>query len=298
MSSGDAMAIPILEAKVILVAGLIAVLPAVSQLPFAKRPTTAHPAPETITIAPRDFSYRVAGDYVQNGTPTNGPLIRTRLAAPLIIMKTQVSAADFALCVRERACRPLAERTAAANLPAVGVSWEDANAYAKWLSAKTGQVWRLPTDTEWAFAAGSRFADDAIDIADGSDFSQRWIAKYEKEAARERAANSAPQPVGSFGKNENGLVDLSGNVWEWTDTCFTRHMLDAEGRPAGEPVVNCGVRVAEGQHRAYVSNFIRDARAGGCAVGAPPTNLGFRLVREVKPADLVAGLLRRIGMRA
>jgi hypothetical protein len=44
--------------------------------------------------------------------------------------------------------------------------------------------------------------------------------------------------------------------------------------------VNCGVRVAEGAHRAYVTDFIRDARAGGCAQGVPPANLGFRLVRE------------------
>jgi hypothetical protein len=36
----------------------------------------------------------------------------------------------------------------------------------------------------------------------------------------------------------------------------------------------------EGQHRTYVTDFIRDARAGGCAVGTPPSNLGFRLVRQ------------------
>ena len=52
---------------------------------------------------------------------------------------------------------------------------------------------------------------------------------------------------------------------------------------------NCGVRVVEGQHRAYVTDFIRDARAGGCAVGVPPDNLGFRLVREPLP------LMTRLG---
>ena len=48
----------------------------------------------------------------------------------------------------------------------------------------------------------------------------------------------------------------------------------------GMPVVNCGVRVVEGRHRTYVTDFIRNARAGGCAVGTPPANLGFRLVRD------------------
>ena len=52
------------------------------------------------------------------------------------------------------------------------------------------------------------------------------------------------------------------------------------------------MRVVEGQHRAYVTDFIRDARAGGCAAGVPPSNLGFRLVRE--PAPLVARLTRAV----
>ena len=86
-------------------------------------------------------------------------------------------------------------------------------------------------------------------------------------------------PIGHFGANENGLLDLSGNIWEWTSTCFVRTALDDAGG-AISTNANCGVRVAEGRHRAYVTDFIRDARAGGCAAGVPPNNLGFRLVRE------------------
>ena len=43
---------------------------------------------------------------------------------------------------------------------------------------------------------------------------------------------------------------------------------------------NCGVRVLEGLHRAYMSSFVRDGKSGGCAVGTPPEHLGFRLVRD------------------
>jgi len=60
-----------------------------------------------------------------------------------------------------------------------------------------------------------------------------------------------------------------------------RHVLDDVGNVVSKSP-NCGVRVVEGQHRAYVTDFIRDAKAGGCAVGVPPDNLGFRLVREPK----------------
>ena len=48
--------------------------------------------------------------------------------------------------------------------PAVQVSWHDAQAYAGWLSRKTGHTYRLPSDAEWAFAAGSRFRDDGAPV--------------------------------------------------------------------------------------------------------------------------------------
>ncbi len=252
---------------------------------------------ETVTIAPRDFWYRVAGDFHRDNTAVDGPRTLRRLDAALTIMKTQVSAADYDRCVRARACAALDQRVPArADLPVVGVSWEDATAYAKWLSEKTGETWRLPTDAEWAYAAASRFKDDAVNVASGGDFTQRWLAKYEQESASARAVERTPRPRGAFGANENGLLDVSGNVWEWTDTCLTRQAVDADNKASGTPSVNCGVRVVEGQHRTYVTNFIRDARAGGCSVGVPPANLGFRLVRNEKTSlkDFVAGLLRRM----
>ena len=67
---------------------------------------------------------------------------------------------------------------------------------------------------------------------------------------------------------------------EWTDTCFMRQPLDETGQAKTPRTVNCGVRVVGGEHRSYVTDFVRDARAGGCAVGIPPANLSFRLVRD------------------
>jgi hypothetical protein len=75
-----------------------------------------------------------------------------------------------------------------------------------------------------------------------------------------------------------------------------RQSVDADGHLLGDAVTNCGVRVVEGQHRTYITDFIRDARAGGCSVGIPPANLGFRLVREDTPAiaRIVARLLNQL----
>jgi hypothetical protein len=58
-----------------------------------------------------------------------------------------------------------------------------------------------------------------------------------------------------------------------------RNVLDDTGKVLSK-IPNCGVRIVEGQHRAYMTDFIRVANAAGCAVGVPPDNLGFRLVVE------------------
>jgi formylglycine-generating enzyme required for sulfatase activity len=238
-------------------------------------------APQTVTLAPADFTYRVEGHFLRDGNPVDAPLVEARLEAPLIIMKYQVSAADYAECVAHGACAPAEPRNIGqGNVPVTGVNYDDTVDYAAWLSRRTGQDWTLPTDREWAFAAGSRFVDDALGLAeDNANPAARWLANYEKEAARESGAGRLPLPLGSFGDNENGVADIAGNVWEWTQTCHRRVHVDTAGAILSE-VPACTIRVLNGQHRTPMSFFIRDAKSGGCSVGIPPDNLGFRLVRH------------------
>jgi formylglycine-generating enzyme required for sulfatase activity len=258
----------------------------------------AIPAPATVTLKPLPFYYRLAGEFTRDGKPVNAPLRMTRLDRTLTIMAYQVTAADYQRCVLEGPCSPTVSAPDASDRPAVKISWHDASAYAAWLSRRLGATYRLPTDEEWAFAAGSRFRDDGY--ADpAADLAERWLRQYEREADRDDNLDTTPAAIGSFGANENGVFDFAGNVWEWTNTCFVHQTLSGGGARAS--TANCGVRVVEGRHRSYMTDFIRDPRTGGCAVGKPPSNLGFRLVLETgsppgepRLANWVAGTLRTL----
>lgn len=262
-------------------------------LPQQKQPAAGTAAPQTAAVAPAVLLHRLDGEYLREGLPVAAPRLPVRIRHPLQIMRYQVTVGDYARCVAAGACRRQERVDGRGDAPVTGVSHTDANDYARWLSAETGANWRLPTDLEWAHAAGSRVVDDPGEAEpSAANPAQRWLADYDREAGRRREREAAPRPMGSFGANENGVFDIAGNVWEWTDTCMRRVRLDVAGRTVSD-TANCGVYIVQGRHRAPMTFFIRNPRSGGCSVGAPPDNLGFRLVRDRGRGERLLDRLRR-----
>lgn len=250
-------------------------------------------APETIIVAPRAYAYRAPGDFLRDGRVVDGPLVAVAAPVPLEIMTYQVSAAEYARCVAEAACKKAEpRRRGSGEVPATGVSYDDAIDYARWLSDRTGETWRLPTVAEWVFAAGSRAVDPALALEGSDNPAERWLAAYARESAQGGAA-AAPVARGTFGMNEFGVADLAGSVWEWTSTCSSRTTLGPDAETVSH-VEACGVKELEGRHRTLMSDFVRDAQSGGCSTGTPPDNLGFRLVRVPSPLE---AMLRWLGLR-
>lgn len=244
-------------------------------------PVSRDQGPQTIMVPAHAYQYRLPGDFLLDGAPVNGPMLDAQ-AGPMEVMLHQVTLADYRRCIADGACdapepgiRPVRN-----DVPVTGVSYDDAVDYANWLSDRTGDHWRLPTVAEWISFAGDRAVDHALDVeTDAANPAERWIAYYEQEASRAVSAEAAPQPIGHFGANDLGVMDIGGNVWEWTATCANRTTLGPDGSTQSV-VESCGVRYLEGRHLTPMSVFVRDSRAGGCSVGAAPDNLGFRLVRE------------------
>lgn len=98
--------------------------------------------------------------------------------------------------------------TGRANHPVVLIAWEDASAYARWLSRKTGKQWQLPTEAQWEKAARGK---------DGQYFP--WGNEY--DPSRLNSHDQGPfdtMPVGHFptGASPYGMQDAAGQVFEWT----------------------------------------------------------------------------------
>lgn len=206
----------------------------------------------------------------------------------LHIARFEVTIGDWDRCVAAGGCpyQPRKRRDQAADHPVTGVSWLDVQRYIRWLSDATGREFRLPKASEWDFLAKDVVERDAKKLWD--DPRLAWAADYASYGLREPKAT---HPVGHYGPNRQGIHDLDGNVWEWTDTCW-------RGSASGgtdEAIENCGgARVLAGTHKTYQSEFVREVPAGGCSIGFPPSNLGFRVVADENPVVTPGSMLRAL----
>jgi formylglycine-generating enzyme required for sulfatase activity len=176
--------------------------------------------------------------------------------------------------------------------PVTHVSWAGAKSYVAWLSLKTGQHYRLPSEAEWEYAAraGTQtkfyFGDDVRQVCEYGNVpdltrQQRhpdWAAVVCTDGYSETA------PVGKFKPNAFGLYDMIGNVWEWVEDCWHNGY---DGAPTdGSPWLSggdCGSRVVRGQSYDYLNPQAGVAtRLASAAYGRLPTT-GFRIVRDIGP---------------
>jgi formylglycine-generating enzyme len=164
--------------------------------------------------------------------------------------------------------------------PVVCVSWEDAQAYAAWLSAGTGRTYRLLSEAEFEYAAragtiAARYWGNAIGRADANYGSDACCAPY----AEDRDRWLYTSPGGSFPPNAFGLYDMLGNTWQRLDDCWR---ADFEGAPADGSVWtagDCTRRTGHGGAFDSEPSFVRAAFRGSVPQAARYADGGFRVAR-------------------
>lgn len=184
----------------------------------------------------------------------------------LQVMTREVTKREWKACADAGACEDLTGSIdpAEPDMPMTGVNRFDVESYLAWVSGTGGAAFRLPTAKEWHAMAAALPRRSYRKLFD--DPRLAWAADYGSMPA----ISGVIRPSGGFGTLPNGISDLSGNVWEWTDTCAR------DGFDPGR----CPAYKVEGQHEAALPVFVRDPFAGGCAAGTPPNHVGFRLVSD------------------
>jgi formylglycine-generating enzyme required for sulfatase activity/serine/threonine protein kinase len=222
--------------------------------------------------------------------PDEAPAHIVTIAYPLAVSRTETTFDQWEACQQDGGCpggMPDDGGAGRGDRPVINVSWNEAAAYASWLSRKSGKKYRLPTEAEWEYAAraqtetvrywGNR-ADQQCRNANGPD-----------QAARERYVNIVAAscndsyvetaPVGKFAPNAYGLFDMLGNVWEWTADCYHP---DYEGAPTDGTAWDgqgCS-RVVRGGAWDGSPDELRSAERLRDTPGARRSNVGFRVVRS------------------
>jgi formylglycine-generating enzyme required for sulfatase activity/serine/threonine protein kinase len=211
-----------------------------------------------------------------DGPPQEQPQ-HTVTVQPFLMDRTEVTNAEYADFVRDMNYappshwirgRPLAGQE---RWPVVNVSAKDAEAFAAWRSKRDGVTYRLPTEDEWEFAARSGGEYKSF------PWGNTWAAN------RAVVKEAATQPVGSYpdGKNRWGVVDLIGNVWEWTSSKASLYTGTAQIPSAYRDwvVVRGGSYASDPDDRQIpISATYRD----WFAPDFKNANYGFRLVRSAQ----------------
>jgi|CXWL01.1.fsa_nt_gi formylglycine-generating enzyme required for sulfatase activity len=171
--------------------------------------------------------------------------------------------------------------------PVLCVSWNDARAYAQWLSKRTGKRYRLPTEAEWEYAARSGsvaarpWGDDPVqacrfaNVADQSRF-QTWGFGQKHECTD---GHYFTAPAGGYSPNRFGLHDMLGNAWEWTEDCWNANYAGAPSDGSAWLTGDCAQRVTRGGSWSTVPRFTRSAARYRNTADHRDNLTGFRLAR-------------------
>ena len=228
-----------------------------------------------------------AGSFMMGSPPderqrlrNEGPLRRVTISDRFALGRTEVTFAQWEACVSDGGCGLWLMDDVGwgrGNRPVIAVSWWDAQAYVAWLSLKTGEEYRLPSEAEWEYAARA-----------GTTTRYSWGDEIGRNRANcdgcgSRWDGTRTSPVGSFPANAFSLHDMHGNVWEWVEDCWNDAYNGAPNGGSAWLQGDCARRVMRGSSWFNWTRQLRSAHRFGNSAVVRTNVYGFRVVRTLTP---------------
>ncbi|MBM3555531.1 MAG: hypothetical protein FJX47_08260 [Alphaproteobacteria bacterium] len=250
------------------------VQPAVGTYPGTARPGQAFrdcpDCPDMVVIPAGSFTMGSPA-HEQGRDNDEGPQRNVSIRS-FALGKTEVTFAEYDSCAAENACPRASDNNwGRGNRPVINVSWNDAKAYAAWLSRKTGKSYRLPSEAEWEYAA--RAGTTTRFSCGNDDGCLNAVAWYSSNSG------NRTQPVGAKAPNAFGLHDMHGNVWEWTEDCSNGNYNGAPTDGGAWLQGECSSRVNRGGSWDDDPGLARSANRSTSTAVIRSVNDGFRVAR-------------------
>ena len=244
---------------------------------FADALASGGKGPQMVVIPAGRFEMGCGDEYCPDDEL---PLHDVRIPRPFALSRHEVTFAEWDACAAAGGCgghRPGDEGWGRGNRPVIRVSWNDARAYASWLSGETGRRYRLPSESEWEYAARA-----------GTVTKYSWGHEVGRSRANcdgcgSRWDDDRTAPVGSFAPNAFGLYDMHGNVREWVEDCWNGSYAGAPTDGGAWLRGDCERRVLRGGSWNNSPRGLRAAYRDWYAPDYRYIYFGFRVARTLTP---------------
>jgi formylglycine-generating enzyme required for sulfatase activity len=226
---------------------------------------------ELVVVPPGEF------DMGSTEKASEGPGHHVVIGKACAIGRREVTFAEWDQCLAASFCKhsPFDQGWGRGDRPVINVSWIDAKEFIAWLSQKTGQPYRLPSEAEWEYAARAGTS------------STYWWGKdvgVGRAKCEDCGGDPAHQTVntGSFRPNAFGLYDTAGNAAEWVEDCWNTSYRGAPNDGSAWTNGDCSLRVLRGGSFANKATYLRSAARFRYDEDVRYYANGFRVARDLK----------------
>jgi formylglycine-generating enzyme required for sulfatase activity len=203
------------------------------------------------------------------------PVHQVSIRKAFYIGRREVTFEEWDACFTEGGCKhkPDDRGLGRARRPVTDLDWDDTKSYLAWLSQKTGKTYRLPSESEWEYAARA-----------GTTTTYPWGRAVEKDKANCLGCTTDPVKkaidTGSFPPNAFGIYDMAGNAAEWVEDCWSDNYRGAPADGSAWTKPQCRERVLRGGSFNNDPRYLRSAARFKYDHDVRFYTNGFRVVRE------------------